>query len=34
MPKQVLPDGDAMALALDPLGRSFGLMARRDADRT
>lgn len=26
MPKQVLPDGDAMALALDPLGRSFGLM--------
>lgn len=25
MPKQVLPDGDAMALALDPLGRSFGL---------
>lgn len=28
MPKQVLPDGDAMALALDPLGRSFGLMTR------
>jgi predicted enzyme related to lactoylglutathione lyase len=26
MPKQLLPDGDAMALALDPLGRSFGLM--------
>ena len=26
LPKQVLPDGDAMALALDPLGRSFGLM--------
>jgi predicted enzyme related to lactoylglutathione lyase len=26
MEKQVLPDGDAMALALDPLGRSFGLM--------
>jgi predicted enzyme related to lactoylglutathione lyase len=25
MPKQVLPDGDAMALALDPLGRSFGM---------
>src|SRR5258705_9213321 len=24
MPRQVLPDGDAMALALDPLGRSFG----------
>jgi predicted enzyme related to lactoylglutathione lyase len=34
MPKQVLPDGDALAHALDPLGRSFGLMARRDADRT
>jgi predicted enzyme related to lactoylglutathione lyase len=29
MPKQVLPDGDAMALGLDPLGRSFGLMTRR-----
>lgn len=31
VPKQTLPDGDAMALALDPLGRSFGLMtsARR-----
>ncbi len=28
MPRQVLPDGDAMALALDPLGRSFGLMTR------
>lgn len=28
MPKQMLPDGDAMALALDPLGRSFGLMTR------
>jgi predicted enzyme related to lactoylglutathione lyase len=26
MPKQLLPDGDAMALGLDPLGRSFGLM--------
>jgi predicted enzyme related to lactoylglutathione lyase len=26
MPKQLLPDGDAMALALDPFGRSFGLM--------
>jgi predicted enzyme related to lactoylglutathione lyase len=26
MEKQLLPDGDAMALALDPLGRSFGLM--------
>jgi len=26
MPKQVLPDGDAMALATDPMGRSFGLM--------
>ena len=31
MPKQVLPDGDSMALALDPLGRSFGLMRRRAA---
>ena len=29
MPKQVLPDGDAMALALDPLGRAFGLMTPR-----
>ncbi|HEY7005931.1 MAG TPA: VOC family protein [Sphingomicrobium sp.] len=29
MPKQVLPDGDSMALGLDPLGRSFGLMTRR-----
>jgi predicted enzyme related to lactoylglutathione lyase len=31
MPKQVLPDGDAMALVLDPLGRSFGVMTRRPA---
>lgn len=29
MPKQVLPDGDAMALALDPMGRAFGLMTPR-----
>jgi predicted enzyme related to lactoylglutathione lyase len=29
MPRQILPDGDAMALALDPLGRSFGLMTPR-----
>ncbi len=29
MPKQVLPDGDAMALAQDPLGRPFGLMTPR-----
>lgn len=29
VPKQVLPDGDTMALALDPLGRSFGLTAAR-----
>lgn len=28
VPKQTLPDGDAMALALDPLGRSFGLMTK------
>jgi len=27
-PKQVLPDGDAMALALYPAGRPFGLMTR------
>lgn len=27
MPKQVLPDGDTMALALDPLGRAFGVMS-------
>jgi len=26
MPRQVLPDGDVMALAQDPLGRPFGLM--------
>ncbi len=31
IPKQVLPDGDAMAVLLDPLGRSFGLMAKRTA---
>jgi predicted enzyme related to lactoylglutathione lyase len=31
MPKQLLPDGDSMALALDPLGRSFGLMTRGEA---
>lgn len=30
-PKQVLPDGDCMALAMDPTGRSFGLMTRRPA---
>lgn len=29
LPKQVLPDGDAMALALDPMGRPFGLMTPR-----
>jgi predicted enzyme related to lactoylglutathione lyase len=29
VPRQVLPDGDAMALVLDPLGRSFGLMTKR-----
>jgi len=29
MPKQVLPEGDAMALATDPLGRPFGLMTAR-----
>ena len=29
MKKQVLPDGDSMALALDPLGRPFGLMTRK-----
>lgn len=29
IPAQRLPDGDAMALALDPLGRAFGLMTRR-----
>lgn len=26
LPRQVLPDGDAMALAVDPMGRPFGLM--------
>lgn len=31
MPRQALPDGDSMALALDPLGRSFGLMTRKSA---
>ena len=30
VPRQELPDGDAMALALDPLGRPFGLMTPRD----
>ena len=29
MPKQILPDGDSMALAIDPMGRSFGLMTAR-----
>jgi uncharacterized protein len=28
MARQVLPEGDAMALAVDPLGRAFGLMTR------
>lgn len=28
MPVQTLPDGDMMALAMDPLGRPFGLMKR------
>lgn len=28
MPLQQLPDGDAMAMALDPAGRPFGLMTR------
>jgi uncharacterized protein len=27
--KQLLPDGDAMALATDPLGRPFGLMTSK-----
>ena len=27
-PRQVLPDGDAMAMVLDPKGRPFGLMTR------
>jgi hypothetical protein len=29
LPKQVLPDGDPMALAMDPTGRPFGLMTPR-----
>lgn len=29
LPRQVLPDGDAMALAMDPMGRPFGLMTPR-----
>jgi len=36
MPRQILPDGDAIALAVDPLGRALGLMTPRsnaaDAD--
>lgn len=32
MPKQLLPDGDLMALAMDPLGRPFGLMTARKGD--
>jgi predicted enzyme related to lactoylglutathione lyase len=28
MKKQTLPDGDAMALGVDPLGRPFGVMTR------
>jgi predicted enzyme related to lactoylglutathione lyase len=31
MEEQLLPDGDAMALALDPLGRSFGIMRSNSA---
>jgi predicted enzyme related to lactoylglutathione lyase len=31
IPSQVLPDGDSMALLLDPGGRPFGLMTRRPA---
>ncbi|MBW8734569.1 MAG: hypothetical protein JF571_09725 [Asticcacaulis sp.] len=30
-PKQLLPDGDAMAVAIDPMGRPFGLMTRSRA---
>jgi predicted enzyme related to lactoylglutathione lyase len=30
-PKQILPDGDAMAMVLDPKGRPFGLMTRQVA---
>lgn len=29
MPPQTLPDGDRMAIALDPLGVAFGLWMRR-----
>lgn len=29
LPRQVLPDGDAIGIALDPLGRSFGVMTPR-----
>jgi uncharacterized protein len=32
MTKQLLPDGDAMALGIDPLGRSFGLMQAQQAE--
>ena len=28
VPKQILPDGDQMALAIDPAGLSFGLVTR------
>ena len=31
MPKSALPDGDTMAVLLDPHGMSFALMARRAA---
>ena len=29
LPKQVLPDGDAIAIATDPMGRPFGIMTPR-----
>ena len=34
MPKQVLPDGDSMALLLDPAGLSMGLMTPRASTAT
>ena len=31
VPRAVLPDGDAMAIVLDPAGLSFGLLERKPA---
>ena len=34
VPKSELPDGDALAIVLDPAGLSFGLYRPRNSSRT